>query len=164
MSEKALLSQPELLPLVLAITVVLAIVCLLLWIVLRHLRVRWEFSHAERMKALEVGCPISTLNPPKEQMQFIHNAFWMAFCMGAALPIAAIWAAAWATNIQADLWYSLVVWICVAVVSTAGVICAAVVLVQCRPYSTDHAPADMGKPKSNGNACPPGPVAEESGG
>jgi magnesium-transporting ATPase (P-type) len=164
MPETSLSIVPEVLPFVLAITVLLAVVCLLLWIVLRHLRVRWEFSHAERMKALEVGCPIGTLNPPKEQMQFIHNAFWMAFCMGAALPIAAVWAAAWATSMQTNLGYSLVVWICVAVVSTAGVTCAAIILVQCRPRSTDHAPADAGKLNSNGSGSPSGAVAGGSEG
>ena len=164
MPENSLSVLSAALPMVLAIAAVLIVVCLLLWILLRHLRVRWEFSHAERMKALEVGCPISTLNPPKEQMQFIQNTFWMAFCMGAALPIAAAWAAAWATSVQTNLGYSLVVWICVAVVSSSGVICAAIVLVQCRPRSTDHAPADVGKLNSNGGASPSGPVAEESGG
>ncbi len=164
MPETSLSILPEVLPFVLAITAFLIVVCLLLWIVLRHLRVRWEFFHAERMKALEVGCPIGTLNPPKEQMQFIHNAFWMAFCMGAALPVAAIWAAAWATSVQTNLGYSLVVWICVAVVSTVGVICAAMVLVQCRPVRANRMPTDAGKLNSNGSASPSQPMAQESGG
>ncbi|NLX97403.1 MAG: hypothetical protein GXY83_14635 [Rhodopirellula sp.] len=139
MPDDTLSSLPEILPPVLAITALLAVSCLLLWIVLHHLRIRWQFAHTERMKALEVGSPIRALNPPQEPMQHLHNTFRMAFCLGAVLPVAAIWAAVWATSIQGSLGYSLVVWICVAVVSTAGVVCGTVVLLRSRPHSTDCA-------------------------
>ena len=51
--------------LVVAVAVLVAIACVPLWMVLRHRRLRCEQRHAERMKALEMGCPLSTLDPPK---------------------------------------------------------------------------------------------------
>ncbi len=112
----------------------MAVACVPLWMVLRHFRLRCEQRHAERMKALEMGSPLSTLDPPKDQMRYMRNAFWVALWMGAACPMAAVWAAAWATGGEERLGRLLAVWIIVGAVSMAGVICATVVLAQSRPW------------------------------
>ena len=71
MPQPALSILSEIVPFVLSAAVLLAVACVPLWMVLRYLRLRSEQTHTERMKAMEMGCLLNTLDPPKEQMHFM---------------------------------------------------------------------------------------------
>jgi hypothetical protein len=114
--------------------VVLIAVGIMVWAILRHARRNRELLHTERMKALEVGQSPGFSNPDKLQEKYAHNAFWIAFWVGAGVPIGAAHAAAYFLT-HADvreLGQTLVIWIGVVVISCASVICATVIMVSAR--------------------------------
>src|ERR1700730_11994159 len=112
------------------------LVCLgmLVWMLMRHSRKNRELLHKERMKALELGQPAGFSEPDKLQANYAHNAFWIAFWIGAGLPAAVAWAAAYVMiqpHLQ-ELGIVIAMWSSVAVVSIASVVCATVLMVSAR--------------------------------
>ncbi len=104
------------------------------WLVFSHAAKNRQFSHLERMKALEVGKPIEEAEPEGRSNKYLHNAFWIAFWIGAAVPISAMSAAS-SIMIQGQVKeFSLVlaIWICVAVISAFGVVSATALMARCR--------------------------------
>lgn len=104
------------------------------WMILRHAQKGRELLHTERMKALEVGQPLGFTEHEKLQQEQAHNTFWIAFWVGAGVPIAAVWAAAYSIvqgNLR-ELAVTLVVWISVAVICVASTICATLLMVNAR--------------------------------
>jgi hypothetical protein len=97
-----------------------------------------EFSHLERMKALELGQPAGPSEAEKCQNKYLHNAFWISFWVGAGVPIAATSAAS-AIMIETHLQefrIILSIWICVAVISVASVACATSLMISSRYWSS----------------------------
>lgn len=136
--EEILASIPVVLLVLLAAIVLVAVACIPLWMILRHLRLVCENAHAERMKAMDAGCPLADLAPPQEQIRFMVHAFWIAFWIGAVFPAIAVCAAAWATRSgEIRLGFVLTVWCCVAAASLAGVVCGTVILLGSRPDAAD---------------------------
>ena len=93
-----------------------------------------EYAHLERLKALETGQPAmsaeSDARPHGPREKLLHSTFWIAFWIGAGVPIAATWGAS-SVMIQTKLTefrLILTIWICVAVVSVASVICATILM------------------------------------
>ncbi len=107
------------------------------WLIFRHAAKSRQFSHLERMKSLDVGKPIDAIDAPvpdDQQNKFLHNAFWIAFWVGAVVPMSAISAAS-SIIIQGHVQeFSLVlaIWICVAVISVSSVTSATALMVRCR--------------------------------
>jgi hypothetical protein len=97
--------------------------------VMRHLGRGRELLNTERIKALELGRP-PVFSPPPGSRRGYGPACWL----GAGVPMVAACAAAW-TTIHGDL-RSLgpvaVVWVSVAVIGVASVICATVLLAKAR--------------------------------
>jgi hypothetical protein len=104
------------------------------WLVLRHLRRNRELLHAERTKALEVGQPADFAHPDRSKERYGHNAFWIAFWVGAILPMAVVGSAAsaMAQGQFPDIGFVIVVWISVTLISVAGVVGATIVMVSAR--------------------------------
>ena len=119
------------------VTVSLLFVSFFFWMVFRHAGKGRQFSHLERMKALDVGKPIEAsvaAEPEDRPSKFLHNAFWIAFWVGAVVPMSALSAAS-SIIIQGHVQeFSLVlaIWICVAVISVSSVIAATTLMVRCR--------------------------------
>lgn len=93
-----------------------------------------EFSHVERMKALELGQPIGPSEAEKAQNKYLHNAFWVCFWIGVGVPISASSAASTVmiqTHLQ-DFGIILAIWICVAVISVASVAFATTLMISSR--------------------------------
>ncbi len=110
-----------------------------------------EFSHLERMKALELGQPVGPSEGEKAQNKYLHNAFWISFWVGAGVPIAATSAASTImvqTHIQ-DFGIILSIWICVAVISVASVACATALMISSRYRSSSK-----GNKESSGTCTP----------
>lgn len=104
------------------------------WTIMRHVRRSREFAHAERMKAIEVGQPLVAPELDRSRERYVHNTFWIAFWLGAAVPISALGAAS-STTVQGhvhDIGLLLAIWICVALVGVASVTCATVLMVSSR--------------------------------
>lgn len=146
--------------LVLAVALLLAVACVPLGMVLRHLRLRAEQAHAQRMKALERGDAVTGLSPLNDRAAFISNAFRIAFWMGVAMPAAAIGTAAWGTGHLEALGHVLAVWISVATACTAAFVCATIVILRSCPeraqYSGSHDSSSIaaGQPQE----APPEPL------
>jgi heme/copper-type cytochrome/quinol oxidase subunit 2 len=105
-----------------------------LWMVMRHYRRSRELEHLERMKAIELGKPLDSPEQEEVHQKYGYNAFWIAFWIGAAVPVSAAWAASYAVtqgNVK-DLGVTLAMWISVAVLGVAGVICATVLMMSAR--------------------------------
>jgi uncharacterized membrane protein len=120
--------------------VVLTVFVILLWVIVRHLRKSREFSHAERMKALELGQPLSVAEPDRSREKYGHNAFWIAFWLGMGVPSAAVSAAS-STTIQgyiSNTGLLLAIWIGVAAICVASVVCATVLMVSARPTLSER--------------------------
>jgi hypothetical protein len=122
--------------------VLLLAIGILFWALFRHSRRNRELLHTERMKALELGQPASFSEPDKLQEKYAHNAFWIAFWVGAGVPMVAAGAAAQVmtqANVH-ELGLTLAIWGGVAVISIASVICATVLMVSARhmPISVER--------------------------
>lgn len=107
----------------------LLVFVILCGMILHHLRRSRECLHAERLRALEVGHSATFAEPEKSREKYLHNAFWIAFWMGAGVPIAVAWAAASVTmqeNVRTGV--VLTVWISAAVIGVTGVLCATVLM------------------------------------
>jgi hypothetical protein len=114
--------------------VLLVALGILIWAVMRHSRRNRELLHTERMRALELGQPASFSEPDKLQEKYAHNAFWIAFWVGAGVPMVAAGAAAQVmtqANVH-ELGLTLAIWGGVAVISIASVVCATVLMVSAR--------------------------------
>ncbi len=89
-----------------------------------------QFTHAERMRSLEVGTP---LNPPETtnmREKAMHNAFWIAFWLGMGVPGSAFSAASTVTTqMNISLGLIVAVWASAATASVTGVICATVLMI-----------------------------------
>jgi hypothetical protein len=111
---------------------------ILLGTVMRHLRRSRELLHTERLKALEVGQSPGFSDPEEEQKRYTHNVFWIAFWVGAGVPMASASAAASVMNQEkvSQLGLVLGMWISVAVISVASVICATVLMVKARSVAS----------------------------
>jgi ABC-type nickel/cobalt efflux system permease component RcnA len=128
---------------------ILLVVLIILWMVMRHLRKCRELLHKERLKALELGQSPNFSTPEKDQEQdapkgqehYADNASWIAFWIGAGVPASAAWAAA-SVAIQGNLrelgsGLVLGIWITVAVVSVASVVCATILMIKARRGATN---------------------------
>jgi heme/copper-type cytochrome/quinol oxidase subunit 2 len=113
------------------VAIALLFVGFFFWLVFRHAAKSREFSHLERMKALELGKPAEPSEAEHRLNKDLHNAFWISFWLGAGVPAAAT-AAAGAIMIETRLHDFGLMWICVAVISVAGVVCATVLMIRCR--------------------------------
>jgi hypothetical protein len=134
-------AEPQVLTWIFVIAIVavaLLFVGLLFWLIGRQVAKNREFSHLERMKALELGRPTGPSEAEKYQNKYQHNAFWICFWIGAGVPIAATSAASSVmiqTNLQ-EFRIILAIWICVAVISVASVVCATTLMISSRNWST----------------------------
>jgi len=110
---------------------------ILFWVLLRHVAKGRELSHAERMKALELGQAIGPSESDKREAKQAHNAFWIAFWLGAGVPIAATSAASVSMSQMRteEIGIVLAIWICAAAISVASVICATILTVNSRCQS-----------------------------
>jgi hypothetical protein len=118
------------------ITISLLFVGLLSWLGIRQAAKSREFSHLERMKALELGRAIGPSEAEKCQHRYLHNLFWICFWIGAGVPIAAVSAASSImiqTHLQ-DFGTILAIWICVAVISVASVVCGTALMISSRHW------------------------------
>jgi hypothetical protein len=122
------------------------------WLIVRQVAKSRELSHLERMKALELGQAIGPSEPSKPseaekcQGKYLHNVFWICFWLGAGVPIAATSAAS-SVMIQTNLHeFSIIVaiWICVAVISVASVVCAAILMISSRHWSSKRDKDSLG--------------------
>ncbi len=97
-----------------------------------------EVRHLERMKALETGQATSPSETEVRQDKYQHNVFWICFWIGAGVPIAATSAAS-SVQIQNNLQefrIVLAIWICVAIVAVASVVCATTLMISSRQRSS----------------------------
>src|SRR5580700_1279692 len=72
---------------------VLLFLSFIFWLSMRHAGRCRALSHTERMKALESGQPPGPTESEQRQSKYTHSAFWIAFWIGAVVPIAATSAA-----------------------------------------------------------------------
>src|SRR5262249_4150277 len=102
-----------------AIFLLLSVVSAISWMAMRQSQRSRELEHAERMKAIELGQPLIPPEHDKLHQKYVHNIFWIAFWIGAGVPISAAWAASYAMaqgSIK-ELSVTLAMWIGVAVSS-----------------------------------------------
>jgi hypothetical protein len=83
------------------------------------------------MRALDAGQPSLPQEPGEPERRYVRSASLIAFCLGAAFPVAAVCAAAWITNggyleRQGQV---IAVWCSVGAACLASVICSAVVMI-----------------------------------
>jgi hypothetical protein len=122
---------------IIAITAIaLLFVGFLFWLIGRQVARSRELSHLERMKALELGQPAESSSSEAATCQdkYQHNAFWICFWIGAGVPIAAASAASSVmiqTRLQ-DFGIIVAIWISVAVISVASVVCATILMISSR--------------------------------
>ena len=57
------------------------------WFVVRAVRHDRDLAHQERLRAIEQGMSPASL---ESERKYHHNVFWIAFWIGAAVPVAAI--------------------------------------------------------------------------
>ena len=110
---------------------VLLFLSFIFWLSMRHAGRCRALSHTERMKALESGQPPGPTESEQRQSKYTHSAFWIAFWIGAVVPIAATSAASSVmvqTGVQ-EFRIVLAIWICVAAISIAGVVCATILVI-----------------------------------
>jgi hypothetical protein len=127
----------------------LAVLAIFFLLVLRHAQNNRNLLHTERMKALELGQPLGFTEYEKLQEKHAHNAFWIAFWVGAGVPISAAWAAAYSMPQASakDLGVTLAMWISVAAISTASVICATVLMMKARRAAQPNAKTPLSGPE-----------------
>jgi uncharacterized membrane protein YidH (DUF202 family) len=97
-----------------------------------------EVRHLERMKALEIEEATGPSEAEVRQDKYQHNVFWICFWIGAGVPIAAT-SAACSVEIQTNLQefrIILAIWICVALISVASVVCATTLMISSRQRSS----------------------------
>jgi hypothetical protein len=119
------------------IAIVLLFAAFLFLLIIKQVAKSREFSHLERMKAFELGQNTSPSEVENSQHKYLHNVFWICFWLAAGVPIAATSAASSVmiqTHLQ-DFGIILAIWICVAVMSVASVVCATVLMVSSRRWS-----------------------------
>lgn len=107
------------------------------WLGVRQAARSRELSHLEHMKSLELGKSIGPSESEKRQAKYVHNVFWICFWIGAAVPIA-VTSSASAVEMHSSIHefrIILGIWICVAVISVASVICATVLMSSGRRWS-----------------------------
>jgi threonine/homoserine/homoserine lactone efflux protein len=111
------------------------------WLVTQHLRRSRELLSAERIKALEIGQSPNFSPPDRSKERYSHNAFWIAFWVGAGVPMATVWASAVATREGRFEHHGIVLalWICATVICVASVVCATVLMVNVRRVVVDSA-------------------------
>jgi formate hydrogenlyase subunit 3/multisubunit Na+/H+ antiporter MnhD subunit len=125
----------------------------LVYVIARQVGRNRELAHLERLKAIESGQPTGPSEVEKNQSKFLHNVFWISFWIGAGVPIAATSAAA-SVLIQArtqEFPVVLAIWIGVAVISVASVICATTLMI-CGRRSKMPASYRQGSPSSKGQS------------
>jgi len=128
--------------------IVLLFIGFVSWLGIRQLAKSRDLEHLERIKALEMGKPIGPSEAEKCQIKYLHNVFWICFWIGAGVPLAATSAASSImiqTNLQ-EFRIILAIWICVAVISVASVVCATALMISSRNWST------KGDKDSSGNS------------
>ena len=116
----------------------------LFWLIFRQMRKSRELLHLERMKSLEMGRSIGPSEAEKCQSKYLHNVFWICFWIGAVVPIAATSAASSVmiqTKVQ-EFGIVLAVWICVAVISIASVVCGTALMISSRDWASKGNRAD----------------------
>jgi mannitol-specific phosphotransferase system IIBC component len=129
---------PVWLPVIIIAAIVSLFIGVLTWLVIRQIAKSRDLRHLERMKALELGRAIGPSEAEKTQAKYLHNIFWISFWIGAGVPMAAS-SAAGSVMIQTQLQdFGIIrtMWICVAVISVASVICATVLMKSSRRWST----------------------------
>jgi len=103
-------------------------------LVVWHLRRNRHLLHLERIKAIESGQAPAFYPPDRSKERYGHNAFWIAFWIGAILPMGIASAAASATSRGQFEHIAIVItiWACVVPICVAGVVCATVLMVSAR--------------------------------
>jgi hypothetical protein len=122
----------------------------LIWLIIRQVAKSREWSHLERMKALELGKATGPSEAEKCQEKYLHNVFWICFWIGAGVPIAATSAAS-SVMIQTTLQefrIILAIWICVAVISVASVVCGTTLMISTRHWSSKGGKDSSGNGKA----------------
>jgi hypothetical protein len=141
----AQLPAPIDLPVVWLFTIVIVVVgslfvASIFWLLMRYAAKSREFSHQERMKALELGKIPADPEAEGVQDQYASSAFWIAFWIGIGVPVAAT-SAATSVIVQASLHdfpIVLAIWICVAVICLGSVISAAALVATSRRRGKDE--------------------------
>jgi hypothetical protein len=120
------------------VAIALLFIGFLSWLGIRQAAKSRELSHLERMKAIELGQATGPSEAEKCQNKYLHNVFWICFWIGAVVPIAATSAACSVmiqTHVQ-DFGIVLAIWICIAVMSVASVVCATALMISSRHWSS----------------------------
>lgn len=127
-------------PIIAIIVIVLLFIGVLTWLGIRQAAKSRDLEHLQRMKALELGRTTDPSEAEKYQSKYQHNIFWISFWIGAGVPIAATSAASSVilqTHLQ-DFGIILAIWICVAVISVASVVCATILMISSRHGSSNE--------------------------
>ncbi len=146
-------------PWIIAIAVILAVIATLtilllfvgfvLSLISRQVAKSREFRHQERMKALEMGQAIGPTEADKCQKTYLSNVFAISFFIGAGVPIA-VTVAASAVMIHQNLdglGILLAIWICVVAISISSVVCATILMISSRNWSSKGAKNMTGNSK-----------------
>lgn len=131
------------------VTISLLFAGVALWIIVKQAAKSRELTHLERMKVLETGQPIGPSEAEKCQARYLHNVFWICFWVGAGVPIAAASAASTVmiqTNLH-EFGILLAIWICVAVIAVASVVCATALMIASGHWTAkeDREPSGNGR-------------------
>jgi hypothetical protein len=125
---------------VLAVAAVLLVMLILAALVVWHLRRNRQLLHLERIKAIDAGQTASFYPPDRSKQRYIHNTFWIAFWVGAVVPVAAVITAASATSSQGlalPLAVQITIWACVIPVCVAAMVCATIIMVSARRVASE---------------------------
>ena len=98
------------------------------WLGLRHARYRRQLQHEERLRAIDAGFALDDGQPQKNEIRYQHNAFWISFWIGGAVPIAAVISAGQAVAGVDNLAAILSISIGAACIGLGGVISATVLM------------------------------------
>ena len=135
---------------------------LLVGLILRHLRIRRQFLHEERMKTIELGRSVEPSAEVRVRDRAVRNAFWIAFWVGGVVPIASVIAAAvTVSNNPYNFNLGTVIWVAVGFIGVAGVASAALMIILSGRSRTLPPPVTLPAAVS---APPASPAPQETGG
>lgn len=114
-------------PVVIVGVATLSIIALIVGLLVRLVEQRRTHLHLERIKALELGRdPESLQTKPPVPSHELEFRFWIAFWLGAFLPVALFGTATWLTMLDRPVGFGLLltVWIGASTMGLAGIVCS----------------------------------------